>query len=223
MNLSERTPDISSKIWASRSEPRVQVPIDCVSPRVNKAEPWTRGRIPVAMVIGRIIRKVRPSIRFSPAKILSRTMFLSSSKKILAISLSFSAQASLDAFNSSVTSFWIWANLSWRSSLSTIRKASPTASWALVFTASIKAVSSCGFTQSQAGLFTFLANSSISLITVCCCSWPYITAPSITDSGKQLASDSTITTAFSEPDTTKSRSETFDSEVNGFNTYWPSM
>ena len=223
MNLSERTPDISSKVWASRSEPKVQVPIDWVSPRVNKAEPWTRGRIPVAMVIGRIIRKVRPSILFSPDKILSRTMLRSNSKKILAISLSFSAHSSLEALIFSAVAFWISANLFWRSNLSTILKASPTAASASALTASIKAVSSAGFTQSHTGRFTCFANSSISLITVCCCSWPNITAPNITDSGKQLASDSTITTAFSEPATTKSRSETFDSEVNGFNTYWPSM
>jgi hypothetical protein len=37
-----------------------------VSPRVNRAEPWVRGRTPERMVIGRTVRVSRPSIRGSP-------------------------------------------------------------------------------------------------------------------------------------------------------------
>ena len=221
MKRSVRTPVISSKVWASRSEPKVQVPIDWVSPRVNKAEPWTRGKMPVAMVIGLIIRKERPSIRFSPLKIRSRTILRSNSKKILAMSWDFSAQSSREAVNFSMHSFSIVANLSWRSNLSTMRKASPIASEVSALTASTNSVSSTGACQSQTGRLAFWANSLILVITCCNCSWPNITAPSITLSGNWLASDSTMTTAFSVPATTKSRSEERDSVVNGFNTYSP--
>jgi hypothetical protein len=53
------------------------VTIACVSPRVKRALPWTRGNTPVRMLIGRTVRVSRPSMRGSPSRIWLRTIFAS--------------------------------------------------------------------------------------------------------------------------------------------------
>ena len=65
-------------ICASRVVPRVAVTIACVSPRVNTAEPWARGRMPVCTEIGRTVSVARPSMRGSPSMTRRRTIDFSS-------------------------------------------------------------------------------------------------------------------------------------------------
>jgi hypothetical protein len=62
--------------------PSVAITSACVSPRVNKAEPWVRGSTPVRISIGRTVRVSRPSIRGSPFRICVRTIFASMSNSI---------------------------------------------------------------------------------------------------------------------------------------------
>jgi hypothetical protein len=54
----------------------------CVSPRVNTADPWTRGSTPVSIQIGRISSKRRPSSRRPRSRISSRSTFSFRSLKI---------------------------------------------------------------------------------------------------------------------------------------------
>ena len=48
---------------SSSTLPSVVVTSACVWPRVNSAEPWTRGSTPTSQVIGRTVVPSRPSIR----------------------------------------------------------------------------------------------------------------------------------------------------------------
>ena len=43
---------------------KVQTTSAWVSPRVNSAEPWVRGRMPTSATIGRTVVRSRPSTRF---------------------------------------------------------------------------------------------------------------------------------------------------------------
>ncbi len=65
-------------ICESREVPSVVTTSACVSPRVNSADPWVRGRTPTFTVIGRTVIRSRPSIRGSPFRIFCRTRLLSS-------------------------------------------------------------------------------------------------------------------------------------------------
>ncbi len=53
----------------------------CVSPRVNTADPWTRGSTPTLQLIGRMSSNPRPSGR-TPFRIASRVAVSSTSLKI---------------------------------------------------------------------------------------------------------------------------------------------
>jgi hypothetical protein len=53
------------------------------------------------------------------------------------------------------------------------------------------------------GLAATSASSSMAVIAACICSWPCTTAPSITSSGSSSASDSTISTPWAVPATTR--------------------
>ena len=63
MKLFHVSPSKLSIFCASSAVPSVQVTSACVSPRVNTAEPWTRGSTPVSIQIGRISSNLRPSRR----------------------------------------------------------------------------------------------------------------------------------------------------------------
>ncbi len=70
-----------------------------VSPRVNSAEPWVRGRMPVSTTIGRTVFLSRPSIRAPPEMMSPRRIELSSFLKAeprLASPCSSSRQRRLD-------------------------------------------------------------------------------------------------------------------------------
>ena len=57
--------------------PKVATTSACVSPRVNRLEPWVRGNTPTSETIGRTSARPRPSMRFSVSRIPPRTISLS--------------------------------------------------------------------------------------------------------------------------------------------------
>ena len=77
MKRSRHSPPSASMIRSSRLVPRVATTSAWVSPRVNSAEPWVRGSTPVRIEIGERCVS-RPSMRGSPRRICSRTVFASS-------------------------------------------------------------------------------------------------------------------------------------------------
>ena len=79
MKRSVNSPASASMRCASRSVPSVAATTACVSPRVNSAEPCTRGSTPERISIGRTVRVSRPSMRGSPERIWLRTIFASMS------------------------------------------------------------------------------------------------------------------------------------------------
>ena len=68
----------ASIICSSSPVPRVVTTRPCVSPLVNKAEPWVLGRNPVSESMGLTVELSRPSILFPPLIIAPRTISLSS-------------------------------------------------------------------------------------------------------------------------------------------------
>src|SRR6266446_1186017 len=72
MKRSRYSPASASMICSSRPVPSVTVTSAWVSPRVNSAEPWVRGRTPTRQLIGRTVRVSRPSMRGSPSRIWLR-------------------------------------------------------------------------------------------------------------------------------------------------------
>ncbi|CFV98509.1 Uncharacterised protein [Bordetella pertussis] len=62
----------------------------------------------------------------------------------------------------------------------------------------------------------------MALMAACICSWPNTTPPSMISSDSCFASDSTISTAFSVPATTRSILDDFSCVAVGLSTYWPS-
>ena len=58
---------------SSSPVPRVATTIAWVSPRVNRAEPWARGRTPTSQTIGRTVRTSRPSMREPVSRMFQRT------------------------------------------------------------------------------------------------------------------------------------------------------
>ncbi len=94
---------------------------------------------------------------------------------------------------------------SWRCAFCGILYASVMALLNALFSASFRPLSSTGAFQSQRVTPASCTSSRMARMAVCICSWPNITAPSITSSGSSFASDSTMSTAFSVPATTDVR------------------
>ena len=59
--------------------PSVATTIAWVSPRVNSAEPWVRGRNGASQTIGRTVTRSRPSMRFEVSRMFQRTILASRS------------------------------------------------------------------------------------------------------------------------------------------------
>ncbi len=77
MKLFHVSPSKLSIFCASSAVPSVQVTSACVSPRVNTAEPWTRGRTPVSIQMLRISSNLRPSRRTPLVEhLLAKDLFL---------------------------------------------------------------------------------------------------------------------------------------------------
>ena len=73
---------------SSSPVPSVATTSACVSPRVNSAEPWARGRTPTSATIGRTVFTSRPSMRAPVSRMFQRTTLAWASLKTL---LTFSA------------------------------------------------------------------------------------------------------------------------------------
>jgi len=71
---------------SSSPVPSVVTTSACVSPRVNRAEPWARGSTPTSATIGRTVLVSRPSMRWPVFRMLPRTISLSSFLNSLAAS-----------------------------------------------------------------------------------------------------------------------------------------
>ncbi len=92
----------------------------CVSPRVKRAEPCTRGATSTSVSIGRISSWARPSGRFLSTAIRLRMMSFSSFAKAALTSASFSrsrVSSSVGGAYTSRTSSSTASIASWRSSL----------------------------------------------------------------------------------------------------------
>ena len=110
-----------------------------------------------------------------------------------------------------------------RSILSTTRYASVMPDCAPLRTASARASSTGAVSTSHLGLPASRASASMASMAACIRSWPNMTASSITDSGSIFASDSTISTAFFVPATTRSRSDAAVCSKVGLRTNSPPM
>ena len=64
---------------SSSPVPSVATTSAWVSPRVNSAEPWVRGRMPTSDTIGRTVFTSRPSMRLPVSRMFQRTILASSS------------------------------------------------------------------------------------------------------------------------------------------------
>ena len=62
--------------WTSEDEPSVAIVMTWVSPRVNRPEPWARGRTPTSTEIWRSSVRPRPSIRMPSSRASWRAVFL---------------------------------------------------------------------------------------------------------------------------------------------------
>ena len=71
------SPVSESMRWLSVELPSVVTHRDCVSPRVNSAEPWARGRMPGWISMGRTVLVSRPSMRVPSSRMRLRTTFFS--------------------------------------------------------------------------------------------------------------------------------------------------
>ncbi len=81
MKFLRLSPSISSMICSSKTVPRVVTARAWVSPRVNRAEPWVRGRRSISQAIGRMSFVPRPSVRRRLSSIEARTTAYSTSSR----------------------------------------------------------------------------------------------------------------------------------------------
>ena len=71
---------VSASTYCSSSPvPSVATTIAWVSPRVNSAEPWVRGRMPTSETIWRTVFRSRPSMREPVSRMFQRTILACSS------------------------------------------------------------------------------------------------------------------------------------------------
>ncbi len=101
MNRRYISPSTVSIFCWSSEVPSVTVTSACVSPRVNTAEPWTRGSTPTSDQIGRISSNLRPSSRTPFSSTSSRRTFsLSSLKMAFASTLRCTSPSGMSAMRS---------------------------------------------------------------------------------------------------------------------------
>ena len=197
----------------------------CVSPRVNRAEPWARGSTPLRISMARTVRVSRPSMRGSPARIWrARSWLRCRTAALSTLTLSKATlfgglqrglrrgrggaqglRAGLLAADLVGRGFDLGlrpARRPWRSGLRPWR-ARPLA------------------VQSTARLAGVTHQFVDGVDGACLASWPNTTAPSMISSDSWSASDSTISTAASVPATTRSSFEPRRAVLPGFSTYSP--
>ena len=72
MNFLKCMPVSISTRCSSSEVPSVAATRACVSPRVKRAEPWTRGRTPTSETMKRMSAGPRPPMRFPSSVIILR-------------------------------------------------------------------------------------------------------------------------------------------------------
>ncbi len=222
MKLSLYSPSNASMICSSVPVPSVVTTKACVSPRVNKAEPCARGRIPTSATIGRTSTVLRPSIRPPVLRMPPRTTSASAD-------LNFAVTTSAPMPASSLVNFstaWSRSALTfaWRSSL------------ICSLYASVKGAANSALRSSPsfliAGSSSVISHGSFAHISarsiiVSITGWkpfqPNITASSMMSSESCSASDSTINTPSCVPATTRSRSLSAICSIVGLRMNSPSL
>ena len=211
----------ASTYCSSSPVPSVATASAWVSPRVNSALPWVRGRMPTSQTIGLTVRQVAPvdallgvedaraddvllgllegarhfaghaCRRRRPGTSAATTLLLDGGDAVAALMLGGDGIS--------------LAQLRLGERRARARPVSP---------------SSLGL-SSQGSLAARSASLTMASSTGWKCFCPYITAPSMMSSDSSLASDSTISTASAVPATTRSSALSGISSIIGFSTYWP--
>ena len=118
MNASLYVPCNASIHCSSSLVPSVATTMACVSPRVNSAEPWVRGRNGASTTIGRTVTRSRPSMRLLVSRMFQRTILASSSLNTPATScIGRSGLSSPSGKKCSIAFFFTAETASWRSAL----------------------------------------------------------------------------------------------------------
>ncbi len=179
MKCSRYSPSSASITCSSWPVPSVATQKACVSPRVNSAEPWARGRMPTSATIGRTVLVSRPSIRSPVSRMALRTTSASRSwNSDLPFSVSSPSIASASTILLRTAS-----TLPCRRPLSGSRYASIRPLRAISATRVFRLCSSGEGSLSVHGSFAACsASSMIAWITGWKLWWPKVTAPSMTSS-----------------------------------------
>ena len=174
-----------------------------VSPRVNSAEPWARGRYSTSDEMGRISFTLRPSTRMPFSTISRRTSAFSTfSKASRTLGLSVSS-APTAATTSSNTASMALA----RASFSCTERACSTFALASSFTRATRAGSAAAASNAMRGLAALPMSSFCIRASTLHCSKPKASASSILSSAISLPPDSTMRMASSVPAITISSGE----------------
>ena len=192
-----------------------------VSPRVNNADPCTRGNKPASESIVRTSSNLRPSIR-TPSALAFANIRL----HIKSLSADLIADFS-SGYCSSISSTTSFDKLDVAADWSCLPKLPLYISSILSeYKLSIVSCSPSGGGTILSYIFSFpatLANSSNPSHWILIASCPKLTASIINDSGKKSAAPSIISTASFVPATCKFNLECFICSNVGFNTNWSSI
>ena len=186
---------MSIRVVPSATEERI-----CVSPRVNSAEPCTRGATSTSVSIGRISSWARPSGRFLSIAIRRRMMSFSSVAKARVTSGAFSGSTSpsaAPAASSASASSSTASIASWRASFSGTCVASSSLAPQVLRIFSSTTSSTSGLSTSSFSLPAVLRSSSIVPTRVLISEWAMSRASSTSASLTPLAPHSTIRIASS--------------------------
>ncbi len=191
---------------ASLVVPSARLVSTWVSPRVNRPEPWTRGRMPASVVMSRISSALRPSGRCFSTAMRRRMMLFCSASKARPKSAEASGSGSAPRIDSAAAERTA-ATLSRRSSLACSRVASARSLPNDFSTLAASLSSTTIGATSHLGLPAFFCSSSCAAQRVRISSWAIWRASSIVSSSTSVAPASTIEIASTVPATTRSSSD----------------
>ena len=191
---------------SSLDVPSVTTPRDCVSPRVNSADPCVLGSTPTSQSIARTSSAPRPSARAPSSRMRARTLFFSSDRTTSCTSLSGAGDPGSSSARLAEISLAIAASAADRSVFPLIFTASATRGAASSSTRLRSPGSTCLGSHSIAGTRRGAISSSWISISSLIASWATLNPSRISVSGTWIAPPSTITIALAEPATTMSTS-----------------
>ena len=198
-------PSSASMYCSSSPVPSVATTRACVSPRVNRAEPWVRGRTPTSATIGRTVLRSRPSMRMPVSRMFQRTTLASASLNTSPMCCL--SSAALGAFAGQQRAgdlglggvdrlvALLLAGDACRRRAGRPRRARGSRFSRAEWSGGLEVARLLG------GLLGQLDDRVDHRLEA---AWPNMTAPSMTSSESSLASDSTISTASAVPATTRS-------------------